>query len=226
VLALSYSQPESNRFLDQYPTRQWLDDPDLRAVTAVVDKRLLERSAVHTALHQRTDRVPGDLLGHRLLPGAGHHPVLQQSSRGSPWAYHIQLLVLAVFTDLPFDIVQLSDGHEQRIYAIHDHPLKVNGYPPVKTEESCVRCPVAEEISCAGFLVPRFCELIDPSCPQYDPGYLQVIVRESRPLRPSDDPSPASESDVKSAAPNLPPSNRHAPVDCCGGGMAPGVYDR
>jgi hypothetical protein len=95
----------------------------------------------------------------------------------------------------------------------------------VKTEEPCVRCPVADETSCAGILVPRFCELIDPSCPQYDPGYLQVIVRESGQPRPSDDPSAAPEPDAKSATPYLPPSIHSAPVDCCGGGMAPGVYD-
>jgi hypothetical protein len=96
----------------------------------------------------------------------------------------------------------------------------------MKTEEPCVRCPVADETACAGILIPRFCELINPSCPQYDPGYLQVIIRESRPLRASDDPSAAHEPDAKSATALLPPSNRHAPVDCCGGGMAPGVYNR
>jgi hypothetical protein len=43
----------------------------------------------------------------------------------------------------------------------------------------CARCPVADGIRCGGLDVPRFCELIDPSCPHFNPGYRDVIVRES-----------------------------------------------
>jgi hypothetical protein len=96
----------------------------------------------------------------------------------------------------------------------------------VKKAERCVRCPVDDKTSCAAFLVPRFCELIDPSCPQYEPGYLHVIVSESRPLRPADNASTARELKAKSATDFIPPLDRHAPGDCCGGGMVPGVYNR
>jgi hypothetical protein len=134
--------------------------------------------------------------------------------------------MLAFFNDVSINGVQLSDGHQRWVYTVHDHPLNVSGNPDVKKAEPCIRCPVDDKTSCAGFLVPRFCELIDPSCPQYEPSYLQVIVRESRRLRPSDDPSTAPELDAKFATDFLPSSDRHAPGDCCGGGMALGAYNR
>jgi hypothetical protein len=160
------------------------------------------------------------------VPGTGHDAVLQQSSHRPPWAYYLQLLVFAILADLPSDIVQLSDNHEQRIYPIHDYPLTASAYPAVKMEKRCVRCPLADEMSCAGFLVRRFCELIDPACPQYDPGYLQVIVRESLPPPPSDDLSAAFAADARSVP--TPPIRMNHPAyfDCCGGQTPPGVYDR
>jgi len=58
--------------------------------------------------------------------------------------------------------------------------------PPAR----CPRCPVPPAVRCRGLDVRRFCELIDPSCPQFDPGYLDVILSESyrtdaEPPRPS-----------------------------------------
>lgn len=44
----------------------------------------------------------------------------------------------------------------------------------------CGRCPVADPaVRCRGLDVPRYCELIDPVCEQYDPAYVGVIERES-----------------------------------------------
>jgi hypothetical protein len=43
----------------------------------------------------------------------------------------------------------------------------------------CIHCPTHENFRCAGLDVRRFCELIDPSCPQYDLRYFDVIVREA-----------------------------------------------
>jgi hypothetical protein len=43
----------------------------------------------------------------------------------------------------------------------------------------CIRCPVPTGLPCRGTVVPRYCELIDPSDPAYDPGYLIVILSES-----------------------------------------------
>jgi hypothetical protein len=42
----------------------------------------------------------------------------------------------------------------------------------------CPQCPVASDY-CRGFSVPRFCELIDQACPQFDPAYMLVIVQET-----------------------------------------------
>ena len=42
--------------------------------------------------------------------------------------------------------------------------------------------------------MPRFCELIDPTCPQYDPGYRSVIVSESRRVASAPAPIPPAES--------------------------------
>ncbi len=46
----------------------------------------------------------------------------------------------------------------------------------------CNRCPVAGEF-CQGLHVRRFCELIDPSCPQYDARYRQLIIQETKRAR-------------------------------------------
>ena len=47
-------------------------------------------------------------------------------------------------------------------------------------EKKCGFCPNDETLHCAGLDVRRFCELIDPACPQYDPGYREVIVNATR----------------------------------------------
>jgi len=46
----------------------------------------------------------------------------------------------------------------------------------------CLRCPVLTPVRCRGLDVRRYCELIDPSCAQFDPGYLEVILAESHRL--------------------------------------------
>ena len=44
----------------------------------------------------------------------------------------------------------------------------------------CCR-PLPVDFPCRGLDVPRFCQLLDPSCPQHDPRYAEVIIRESPP---------------------------------------------
>jgi hypothetical protein len=45
---------------------------------------------------------------------------------------------------------------------------------------------VSPDLRCRGLDVRRFCELLDPSCPQYDPSYVGVILRQSgRPEPPA-----------------------------------------
>jgi hypothetical protein len=88
-------------------------------------------------------------------------------------------------------------------------------------QQRCIHCPTPENLHCAGLDVRRFCELIDPSCLRYDPGYLAVIVNETR-----------RDATFRNA---LLRSHQDAiergggtiviPVDCCGGGLAPGIFD-
>jgi hypothetical protein len=85
----------------------------------------------------------------------------------------------------------------------------------------CIHCPTPENLRCAGLDVRRFCELIDPSCPQYDPRYREAIVREGR----------SAGDDIIT----LLDLHRHPidervrttarPIDCCGGGVPPGIFD-
>jgi hypothetical protein len=72
--------------------------------------------------------------------------------------------------------------------------------------------------------VRRFCELIDPACAQYHPGYRDVIVEESHRARMDWDGlldiNPAHLSDrsrVGSTAAFL--------GNCCGGSIPPGIID-
>jgi hypothetical protein len=77
----------------------------------------------------------------------------------------------------------------------------------------CTRCPTPDAIACRGVDVRRFCELLDPACPQFNPGYVDVIMRES--YRASQDmPPPPSHA-----------TGRGSPGACCGGNVPPGAYD-
>jgi hypothetical protein len=92
--------------------------------------------------------------------------------------------------------------------------------------QRCFHCPAPENLRCAGFDVHRFCELIDPECPQYHPGYREVIVRETR--------HPGEDADGRLAPYHQPgfgnPMIEGAEMigistNCCGGGMPPGIFD-
>ena len=97
-------------------------------------------------------------------------------------------LTLSSYTCSPFSMTFLSKSaalpgdHQQRIHAVHDHVVKPmdNGQPITDNGQRCIHCPTPENLRCGGLDVRRFCELIDPSCPQYDSGYREVIVREAR----------------------------------------------
>ena len=55
-------------------------------------------------------------------------------------------------------------------------------FPPLQKGRDlnrCPRCPVDPAVRCRGQDVRRFCELIDPADPQYNPGYRAVILAES-----------------------------------------------
>jgi hypothetical protein len=44
------------------------------------------------------------------------------------------------------------------------------------TWDRCQQCPVPLAIRCRGLDVRRFCELLDPCCPQHDAGYGRVVL--------------------------------------------------
>ena len=86
--------------------------------------------------------------------------------------------------------------------------------------------PKSENLRCGGLDVRRFCELIDPSCPQYDSRYRGVIVQEARtpwrrqtrclrlnPHRALWEPSMTRGG-----------TSRRFAADCCGG-VPPGIFD-
>jgi hypothetical protein len=79
-------------------------------------------------------------------------------------------------------------------------------------EGRCARCPTPDAIACRGIDVRRFCDLIDPACPQYDPGYIHVILRESY-RAPLDMPPPRVDA-----------TDRIPLGKCCGGNLPPGAY--
>ena len=90
----------------------------------------------------------------------------------------------------------------------------------------CIHCPTPESYRCPGLDVRRFCELIDPACPQYDACYIEVIVKDAcRPspntnamLRPG---HPITQSTPVAAGGEL----TGISADCCGANMPPGVFD-
>jgi hypothetical protein len=90
----------------------------------------------------------------------------------------------------------------------------------------CIHCPTLEGVRCAGLLVRRFCELIDPSCAQYDSRYKDVIVRESH--RPGEDTSAqlTSHHQPGFGKPIIEGGDTTViSFDCCGGGVPPGILD-
>ncbi len=83
--------------------------------------------------------------------------------------------------------------------------------------KKCGFCPTDETLGCAGLDVRRFCELIDPACTQYDPGYREVIVTATR--RALADMNLLDEwrrEPVDEGAGTL-----VIPTDCCGGHILP-----
>ena len=90
----------------------------------------------------------------------------------------------------------------------------------------CIRCPTPENLRCAGLNVRRFCELIDPSCPQYDARYLDVIVSEVR--RTGDDTAtrltsyhhPGLGKPIIEGGETI-----VIPFDCCGSGVPPAIFE-
>ena len=91
--------------------------------------------------------------------------------------------------------------------------------------QRCIHCPTPESVRCAALNVRRFCELIDPSCPQYDSRYRDVIVQEARRAMtvkdefPGLNPRPADGSRSEDAGDTI-----AIGADCCGG-MPPGIFD-
>jgi hypothetical protein len=101
-----------------------------------------------------------------------------------------------------------------------EHGPRMAGY-----EQRCIACPCPDNLHCSGLDVRRFCELIDPTCPQFNLAYRGVIVQESR--------SAAAATGLP-AAPNsypaFPRSTRRGDSatailgDCCGGGALAGIF--
>ena len=90
----------------------------------------------------------------------------------------------------------------------------------------CIHCPTPENVRCAGLDVRRFCELIDPSCPQYDSRYLDVIVREGR--RAGEDTATRLISYHQSgfSKPIIEGGETVViPSHCCGGDLPNGIFD-
>jgi hypothetical protein len=91
-------------------------------------------------------------------------------------------------------------------------------------EQRCILCPCPENLRCSGLDVRRFCELIDPTCPQFNPAYRGVIVQASRQARAETHAVAAS-----SSYPTILGSTRRGegPTailgDCCGGAALAGI---
>ncbi len=100
-----------------------------------------------------------------------------------------------------------------------------NGQRAADNGQKCIHCPTPESIRCGGLDVRRFCELIDPSYPQYDSRYREVVIQESGYALADKDAFPGLN-------PHHPIGKRIAdrgeavvvPANCCGG-MAPGIFD-
>jgi hypothetical protein len=78
----------------------------------------------------------------------------------------------------------------------------------------CSICPAPADVICAGLDVRRYCQLLDASCPEHDPRYAQVIVRESR------------RAQTHPQTPSVPGPGVVIPSACCTGSLPPGVYER
>jgi hypothetical protein len=90
----------------------------------------------------------------------------------------------------------------------------------------CIHCPTPENLRCAGLDVRRFCELIDPSCPQYDSRYLDLIVRETHRWEKDNATRLTSSHRPDFSKPIIKGGETIViPLDCCGGGVPPGVFD-
>jgi hypothetical protein len=85
----------------------------------------------------------------------------------------------------------------------------------------CIYCPSPEEVRCPGLDVRRFCELIDPAYPQYEPGYAPVIALHARPLAIDTDALRETHHQATDMTPN---ANGEGPIsvnpDCCGGNLS------
>jgi hypothetical protein len=79
--------------------------------------------------------------------------------------------------------------------------------------DRCLRCPVPAATPCRGLTVRRFCELINPSCDRFDPGYVDVILAESHRMA-SNWPPAVARLDAAYAAAGGPGQQ---PGGCCGG---------
>lgn len=92
--------------------------------------------------------------------------------------------------------------------------------------QRCIHCPTSESVRCRAIDVRRFCELIDPSCPQFDSRYRDVIVQETQRAMtvkdelPGLNPHPAFRSRSVDAGAMI-----NVAADCCGGAVPPGIFD-
>ena len=100
-----------------------------------------------------------------------------------------------------------------------EHGPRITGH-----EQRCIPCPSHDNLRCSGLDVRRFCELIDPTCPQFNPAYRGVIVQASRQAR--------AETNVVTASNSYPTilgSTRRGEGatailgDCCGGAALAGI---
>lgn len=82
----------------------------------------------------------------------------------------------------------------------------------------CEFCPSPEGERCIGLSVRRFCELIDPSCPEYNPGYRDVIVSEGIRARATNAAVEPETDDLLAGPPGV------LAGDCCGGARL-GMFD-
>jgi hypothetical protein len=90
----------------------------------------------------------------------------------------------------------------------------------------CIHCPTPENLPCAGLDVRRFCELIDPSRPQYNARYREVIVRESHGAEKDTETRLASNHSPGSGKPIIEAGQTILiPTECCGGALPPGIFD-
>ena len=78
--------------------------------------------------------------------------------------------------------------------------------------DRCQRCPTPADVRCVGLDVRRYCELLDPSCPEHDPRYAAVVVDRSN----EPEPPPV---DLLTAGITI------AVVAGCCNDVPPGVYD-